>query len=95
MTIQGGKVSAHGRLAEPPGRATCWRYGIKGCVPNYTDQGLEMDGKLITAVTLRCDVTGGVQTRNVQIHNEPLTMRNPAFQNDLWEYRKSPWMSIT
>jgi len=44
LFAQAAKTLGHGRLAEPPGRATCWRYGIKGCVPNYTDQGLNCGG---------------------------------------------------
>jgi len=31
-----GKVSAHGRLIEPPSRASMWRYGFKA-PPDYND----------------------------------------------------------
>ncbi|KAK7003047.1 hypothetical protein BgiMline_004473 [Biomphalaria glabrata] len=53
LTIVFSKVSGHGRLVEPPSRATMWRFGFK-TLPNYDDNQLFCGG-----VSIQYGVNGG------------------------------------
>ena len=41
-------VQGHGRLLVPPGRSTCFREGITGCMPNYNDNQLFCGGRVVS-----------------------------------------------
>lgn len=46
------EVKSHGRLVEPPGRSTMWRFGYKN-PPNYDDMGLFCGGFSVCGLALR------------------------------------------
>ena len=68
-----GEVQGHGRLQDPPGRSTCWRYGFTGCVANYNDNELFCGGKGVSN-----DMFNSHSLLRYVLGNSPVkTMGNP------------------
>jgi hypothetical protein len=63
-----GLVQGHGRLIDPPGRSSMWRYGYRN-PPNYNDNQLYCGGVQVMLYLLwRCTGNGFIPTLAVRVH---------------------------